>query len=59
MKKLKLHLSGFDTEISIELDSDSTVTDMYDAFERLLLGVGYQQQSINNFYKDAAEALEE
>lgn len=59
MQKFKLSLSGFNTEINIEMDSDSTVSDMYDSFERLLLGHGYQQKSIDNFYKDAASAVEE
>ena len=55
-----ISVKQFDTTLSIKLDrSDTNVREMLELFEKLLIGHGYQQESINDTIFNMANEIRE
>lgn len=55
MDSYKLQLKGFDSEFETILPGDTNIEEMYNAFERALLAMGYHPESIKRYLTEYSE----
>jgi hypothetical protein len=56
---LTLTASNYNTKLTIELPKDSNADDVFDAFQTILIGLGYPRDIMDMLVLDKAEELKE